>query len=112
MRRGRSACGGLLPAPAEQTQSGEAATKKPDSGRKRRNDRIRQLLMSHRSARARAYGIPRNCEEACANVHAHSLATVEGVPEIGLDIYPVRACGGRIGINLDLIPDRTAFWSA
>ncbi len=67
--------------------------------------------MSHRSASAMAYGIPGDDEEAFANVHAYSLTAVEGVPEIGLDIDPIRSGGGCLGIDFDLIPDRTALWS-
>jgi hypothetical protein len=64
-----------------------------------------------RSFSAVADGLPGNGEEACANVHADGLAALERVPEIGLDIDPVRACGRGVGIDLDQIPDRAAFWS-
>jgi hypothetical protein len=46
-----------------------------------------------RSVPAVANGVPGDGEEACANVHADGVAAPEGVPEIGLDVDPVRACG-------------------
>jgi hypothetical protein len=55
--------------------------------------------------------IPSNGEETFADVHAHGVALVEGRPEIGPDIDPIRACRRRIGIDFDLVPHRAAFWS-
>ena len=61
--------------------------------------------------RAVVDGVPGDAEDACANVHADGVVALKRVPEVGPDIDPVRACGRGVGIDLDLIPDRAAFWS-
>ena len=73
------------------------------------HERLR--LLPDVSFRAAADGVPRHCEKARANVHADDVPSVEGVPEIGLDVDPVRAGGRGFGIHLNLIPNRAAFWS-
>ena len=68
-------------------------------------------LLLDASFGAAADGVPRDCEKALANVHADDVAALEGVPKIGLDVDPVGTCRRGVGIDLDLIPNRAAFWS-
>lgn len=52
---------------------------------------VKEILRG--SVAAVANGVPGDGEEARAKVHADGVAAPEGVPEIGLDVDPVRACG-------------------
>ena len=52
---------------------------------------VKEILRG--SVPAVANGVPGDGEEARAKVHTDGVAALEGVPEIGLDVDPVRACG-------------------